>query len=132
MPGSAIEGDLQGSGAVSAEAGRQRVSVWIADDSPLQLEVARRALMPSCQVTAYADSLALLEDLNAGMFPDLLILDWQMPNLTGLEVCRFVRNSKDLAELPILVLTSWGADARAVEALAAGANDFLRIPFSPA
>jgi signal transduction histidine kinase len=134
MPENAIDRALQGSSGGEPPPGEQeqRVSVWIADDSPLQLEVARRALTPKCKVSAYADGLKLLEDLNSGLSPDVLILDWQMPDLTGLEVCRFVRNSKDLAELPILVLTSKGGDSMAVEALAAGANDFLRIPFSPA
>jgi signal transduction histidine kinase len=129
MPEIAIGRDLPGS---SGEQPEQRISVWIADDSPLQLEVARRALASKCRVSPYSDGLKLLEDLNSGLSPDVLILDWQMPDLTGLEVCRFVRGSKDLAELPILVLTSKGGDATAVEALAAGANDFLRIPFSPA
>src|SRR5690349_17415949 len=101
----------------SQNASGQQVTVWIADDSPLQLEAARRALATKCQVAAYADGLKLLEDLNAGLSPDVLILDWQMPDLTGIEVCRFVRGSKDLAELPILVLTSKGGDAMAVEAL---------------
>jgi signal transduction histidine kinase len=133
MPEGAIGRDLNGSAEVPSQAAReQRVSVWIADDSPLQLEVARRALAEKYNVTSYADGLELLEDLNSGLSPDVLILDCQMPDLTGLEVCRFVRNSKDLAELPILVLTSKGGDTMAVEALAAGANDFLRIPFSPA
>src|SRR4051812_1069954 len=97
--------DLPGS---SGEHPEQRISVWIADDSPLQLEVARRALASKCKVSPYSDGLKLLEDLNSGLSPDVLILDWQMPDLTGLEVCRFVRSSKDLAELPILVLTSKG------------------------
>ncbi|MEO8179610.1 MAG: ATP-binding protein [Deltaproteobacteria bacterium] len=133
MPGAAIGRGFPGSSGKPPQGAReQRISVWIADDSPLQLEVARRALAPKCNVSAYADGLKLLEDLNSGLAPEVLVLDWQMPDLTGLEVCRFVRSSKDLAELPILVLTSKGGDSMAVEALAAGANDFLRIPFSPA
>ncbi|MEY4546704.1 MAG: hypothetical protein RL685_2899 [Pseudomonadota bacterium] len=54
-----------------------------------------------------------------------------MPDLLGVDVCRFVRISKDAAELPILMLTCDGSENTVVDALSSGANDFLELPCSP-
>jgi signal transduction histidine kinase len=107
-----------------------RAAVWIVDDSPLQRELSRQALCVKYAVTVYANGPAMLEDLACSRTPDVLVLDWHMPEMSGIDVCRFVRGSKDLAELPILMLTSIGTSDTLLEALAAGANDFVRIPFS--
>ncbi len=73
----------------------------------------------------------MLEALASGTAPDVLVLDWHMPVLSGVDVCRFVRTSKDSAELPILILTSDGSEDVIIEALSSGANDFVRLPCSP-
>jgi signal transduction histidine kinase len=67
--------------------------------------------------------------LSSSTPPDLLILDWHMPNLSGLDCCRFVRATRDAGGLPILILTATGADYLA-EAFEAGANDFMHKPFA--
>ena len=59
----------------------------------------------------------------------MLVLDWHMPDMSGAEVCRFVRTQLDSARLPILVLTATSSEG-VLEALEAGANDFVGKPFS--
>ena len=104
-------------------------SVWIVEDSPLEAEMARRALASHHRVDLFADGESMLERIANGAHPDALVLDMQLPTLSGLEVCRFVRASFDETALPILMLTIEGQRSSILEALAAGANDYLTKPY---
>ncbi|MEY2932371.1 MAG: hypothetical protein RL033_3120 [Pseudomonadota bacterium] len=130
MSGTALDGRQQPS-TREVRPPPRRLSVWLVDDSPLQLEISRRALAPSYEVTTFTSGAAMLEKLASAEAPELLVLDWHMPDLLGVDVCRFVRTSKDSAELPILMLTCDGAENTVVDALSSGANDFLKLPCSP-
>lgn len=107
-----------------------RPVVWVVDDSHLQGEACREALSGSCDVAVFDGGAAMLETLALGQPPQLLVLDWHMPDMSGVDVCRFVRKALDAAQLPILILTAVGDDESLLEGLAAGANDFVRKPFS--
>lgn len=109
---------------------RERAGVWLVDDSPSQLEVCRAALAPLFQVSAFSSGGAALEQLDAGPLPEVIVLDWHMPDMSGIEVCRFIRGQFDLAELPVLIFTASGTGETLLEALAAGANDFVQKPVS--
>lgn len=63
--------------------------------------------------------------------PGLAILDWMMPGLEGLEVCRRVRSTPALRGLYIVLLTSRGERESVLQGLQAGANDYLTKPFDP-
>jgi signal transduction histidine kinase/DNA-binding response OmpR family regulator len=103
--------------------------VWVLEDSPLEAEMARRAIAPTHNVEIFADSPGMLERIANGARPDALVLDCQLPTLTGLEVCRFLREQLDEMELPILMLTVEGHRSDLVEGLVAGANDYLTKPY---
>lgn len=60
--------------------------------------------------------------------PDLIILDWMLPDMTGPEICRILRSRA--VELPILMLTGRSAPVDVAEGLASGADDYLAKPFS--
>jgi two-component system phosphate regulon response regulator PhoB len=62
--------------------------------------------------------------------PDLVLLDWMLPGVSGLEVCRRLRRGPDTAQLPILILTARGEEADKVRGLDTGADDFMSKPFS--
>lgn len=106
-----------------------RPEVWVVDDSPLQGQACRAALAARYEVALFDGGAALLEKLALGAPPALLVLDWHMPDMSGVDVCRFVRRSFDPARLPILILTATGTNESLLEGLAAGANDFVRKPF---
>jgi two-component system, OmpR family, phosphate regulon response regulator PhoB len=63
--------------------------------------------------------------------PDLLILDWMLPLVSGLEICRQLRRKPDTRELPIIMLTARGEEADRVRGLEVGADDYVAKPFSP-
>ena len=64
--------------------------------------------------------------------PDLLLLDWMLPQLSGLELCRRLRRRADTAHLPIIMLTARGEEPDRLRGLDTGADDFISKPFSPA
>jgi phosphate regulon transcriptional regulator PhoB len=63
--------------------------------------------------------------------PDLIILDLMLPGLSGLELCRNLRQRPETAQLPILMLTAKASEADRVVGLEMGADDYLTKPFSP-
>ena len=116
---------------VAALADRGRV--WILEDSPLEGEMARRALSATQDVDIFTDGSVVLERVASGtLLPDVIVLDWQLPGVSGLEVCRIIRAAHDGMSLPILMLTSQGDKSNVVEALAAGANDYVVKPYDMA
>lgn len=62
--------------------------------------------------------------------PDLLLLDWMMPGLSGIEICRRVRSREETARLPIILLTARGEESERVRGLQTGADDYVVKPFS--
>jgi len=63
--------------------------------------------------------------------PDLVILDWMLPSVSGLEVCRQLRRDPNLQQLPIIMLTARAEEDDRVRALDSGADDYVTKPFSP-
>jgi len=116
---------------MSAE-GAARASVWVVDDSTLEADLCRRALDDRYAVEVFSGGEAVLERLATGRQPDTLVLDWYMPDISGLEVCSFIRKSFDRAALPILVLTAAGHRDDLLAGLSAGANDYVHKPFDAA
>jgi DNA-binding response OmpR family regulator len=115
-----------------ADAARgQHGLIWLVEDSPLEAELACRALM-GFEIEVFHDGPAMLERRSTHGGPSVLILDGQLPGMSGLEVCRFLRASVDEVTLPILMLTVQGNKADIVEALSAGANDYLTKPYDAA
>ncbi|HTU62478.1 MAG TPA: response regulator, partial [Polyangiales bacterium] len=106
-----------------------RRSVWIVDDSRLDLERAARVLKRDYQIETFCDGSALLEHLATGNIPDVVVLDWVMPGISGVEVCRFLRDSATRQGLAILLLTAHRQTEQIVEGLDAGANDYLAKPY---
>lgn len=64
--------------------------------------------------------------------PDLILLDWMLPMLSGIEVCRQLRRRPQTAEVPIIMLTARGEEGDKIRGLECGADDYVTKPFSPA
>jgi two-component system phosphate regulon response regulator PhoB len=62
--------------------------------------------------------------------PDLVILDWMLPGLSGIELCRRLRARPETRQLPIIMLTARGEESERVRGLATGADDYIVKPFS--
>jgi two-component system, OmpR family, phosphate regulon response regulator PhoB len=62
--------------------------------------------------------------------PDLILLDWMLPGISGIEVCRLIRAKPESRDIPIIMLTARSEEAEKVRGLATGADDYLVKPFS--
>lgn len=106
----------------------RRTIVWLVDDDAVHAETCAALLADDHDVDVFADGAALLEALATSPRPDLILLDWHMPGMTGLEVCRRVRAEVGPLELPIAFVTASASQDNLQEGLAAGANDYVRKP----
>ncbi|MFP2905179.1 PAS domain-containing protein [Pyxidicoccus sp. 3LFB2] len=103
------------------------------DDSPLEARRVREVLEGSYAVAVFTDAATLLEGLiHREALPHLVLLDWHMPGVSGLEALTFLRERYDEVTLPVLVLTASRREEDLEAALSAGANDFLPKPFRDA
>ena len=106
--------------------------VLVVDDDPVVADlVAFRLGRMGLRVSVEADGeagLAAARELR----PDLVVLDWMMPRMNGLEVCRALREDPDagLAATPVLLLTAKAQEPDLERGFAAGATDFVAKPFS--
>ncbi len=73
------------------------------------------------------DAMVLVEEEK----PDLVILDWMIANLSGIEVCRRLRRKASTANLPIIILTARAEEGDRIRGLETGADDYITKPFSP-
>ncbi|HVL30480.1 MAG TPA: phosphate regulon transcriptional regulator PhoB [Sphingomicrobium sp.] len=102
----------------------------VEDDRPLAELVRFHFDRAGYDVTRTGDgeeALILAEEVR----PDLVILDWMIEGISGIEVCRRLRRRPATANLPIIMLTARGEENDRVRGLETGADDYLTKPFSP-
>lgn len=105
--------------------------IIIAEDDEIVSEVAREALTKAGHIVGVLDDGANALQAIKVKRPDLVILDCNMPALNGLLVLREIRNTVELANIPVLVLTG-RQSARDVDlAYNQGADDYMKKPFDP-
>ena len=103
----------------------------VEDEMPLQQLLAYNLQAAGFDVLQAFDgeeAVLLLEE-NA---PDLVLLDWMLPQLSGIELCRRIRKRPATANLPVIMLTARGEEADRLRGLETGADDFITKPFSTA
>ncbi|SNX88396.1 DNA-binding response OmpR family regulator [Streptomyces sp. TLI_55] len=102
--------------------------VVLADDDPKQADLIRRYLeREGHAVGVVHDGRAALDEIRRQL-PDLVVLDWMMPRVDGLDVCRVLRRESDV---PVLMLTARAEEDDLLLALDLGADDYMTKPFSP-
>jgi CheY-like chemotaxis protein/phosphoribosyl 1,2-cyclic phosphodiesterase len=117
----------KGVGTVSA-------TILLVDDDPDILRLLTMTLRPEgYRLLSASDGNAALEIARAER-PDLLLLDWNMPGRSGLEVCRALRaaSDPDLRDVPVVLLTAQVGAKDTAQGFAAGVTDYVTKPFKPA
>ncbi len=109
----------------------QRHSLLLVDDDPeiLTLLQAKLAKQPFELLTAVEGESVL--NIVRTQKPDLVILDVNLPGLSGLEVCRSLRADKDTRDIPIIILFGRSAEIDRILGLEFGADDYVTKPFNP-
>ena len=110
----------------------QRRTVWVVDDVAMEAEIARASVSEAFDTEVFHDPSAMIERLSQGAAPDAIVLDWQMPGITGVDVCRFLRADPSHKGIPVVLLTSQQRHEDIVEGLTAGADDYVTKPYDGA
>lgn len=105
--------------------------VLVADDDPDVLDLVRYRLERSGYAVATAVDGAEAVRLAGELSPALAVLDVMMPCLNGYEVTRRLRENPATAGIPVILLTAKAQEADVQEGFDAGADDYIRKPFSP-
>ncbi len=104
--------------------------ILVADDEPVNLQVlANQFSLRNYEVVPVSNGFEVLETVRREPDFDLILLDLMMPGLSGYEVCRKIRETHSLFDLPILILTAKNQPRDFLAGLEAGANDYLAKPF---
>jgi two-component system phosphate regulon response regulator PhoB len=106
-------------------------TILIVDDEQAIREMIATALeMAGYVAIEAADGQAALQVV-VDQRPDLILLDWMLPNQSGIELARRLKRDQMTAEIPIIMLTAKGEEDHKVKGLEAGADDYITKPFSP-
>jgi two-component system chemotaxis response regulator CheY len=103
--------------------------VWIVDDDEeMNRAIGLMLKMLDCEVTAFHNARSAAQVLLTGKRPALLILDINMPEVSGLDMLEFLRRRQEWKELPIVMLSSESADSMVDQALKMGADAYIMKP----
>jgi two-component system chemotaxis response regulator CheY len=116
----------------AAAAASQDLQVLVVDDSPVYRKLVEHALEGGPYSLLFAKSGREALELYARYLPALVITDWMMPDLSGLDLCQRLRADVHRGYTYIILLTSIAEKDNVVKGLAAGADDYLTKPFDPA
>ena len=106
-------------------------TILLVDDEPAQLELLRYNLEKAGFQTLQADNGRTAIELVEETAPDLVVLDWMMPEASGIDVCRELRARSATRLLPIILLSARGEEGDRALGLDTGADDYITKPFSP-
>lgn len=104
--------------------------ILVVEDEPSQREVMVYNLEAEGYRVTCADNgddamLVIAEDM-----PDVIVLDWMMPHLSGIEVCRQIKSNPDTRAIPVIMLSAKSEEADRVRGLETGADDYVVKPYS--
>lgn len=105
--------------------------ILIADDEPSICELVQLAMESAGHQVTLAANGYIAEQLIHKQRPDLLILDWMMPMLSGIDLTRKLKDDERTSDIPIILLTARAGEQDSVAGLNAGADDYVTKPFSP-
>ncbi len=106
-------------------------NILVVEDEPAIQELVALNLEQAGFGVSKAGSGEQAIDLVRAELPDLVVLDWMLPGMSGLEVARKLRADRRTADLPIIVLTARAGEQDKLSGLEGGADDYMVKPFSP-
>jgi two-component system phosphate regulon response regulator PhoB len=106
--------------------------ILIVDDEPFILMMLEdKFKRAGFGVIALNESTRALDVIRAER-PDIVLLDWMMPEVSGIEICKAVKSDPDLASIPVFMLTAKGQEEDERLGMRAGVDRYITKPFSPA
>lgn len=103
--------------------------VWIVDDDDEMSHAVKLMLrLLECEVRTFRNARSASKELLTGRRPDALLLDINMPEVTGIDMLEFIRMREELSELPVIMLSSETTDIQVDEAMDLGATGYIFKP----
>ena len=104
-------------------------TVWIVDDDEEMTHALQLMLrLVECEALGFPDARSTVQALLAGKHPDLMLLDINMPEVSGMDLLEFLRRRKEWKNLPILMLSTEAADVTVDKAMKLGADGYITKP----
>lgn len=110
-----------------------KLRILVVDDAKFIRDLVQKTLRneyPQIEVTEAVDGRKAQSILQRNSF-DMVLCDWEMPEMSGIELLQWVRSHEPLKEQPFILITSLDQKENVVEALKAGVNDYVTKPFTP-
>lgn len=105
------------------------IKVWIIDDDQEMTEAIGLMLrLLDCEPISFYDARSAVDRLVAGARPDLVLLDINFPEVSGLDMLEYLRRNKEWKDLPVIMLSSETADTVVDQAIAMGADGYIMKP----
>ena len=106
-----------------------KTRILLIEDDPALRKLLKEALPESIFLIDTAETGREGLEVIVKRKPDLILLDWNLPDLNGFEVCKYIKHNKDCAHIPIIMVTAYAELNRKVSALDVGADDYITKPF---
>ena len=101
----------------------------IEDEEPLAMLLSYNLEKEGFDVATVSNGLHAVSEIEK-LMPSVIILDWMLPEISGIEICKMVRSKADIKNIPIIMLTAKGQEEDKIKGLSAGADDYVTKPFS--
>jgi len=101
----------------------------IEDEEALSLLLTYNLEKEGYEVVAVTNGLNAVAEVERRL-PSVIILDWMLPEISGIEICKLIRSKPDIKSIPIIMLTAKSQEEDKIKGLSAGADDYVTKPFS--
>ncbi len=101
----------------------------IEDEEPLAMLLSYNLEKEGFDVATVNNGLNAVSEIER-LMPSVIILDWMLPEISGIDICKMVRSKADIKSIPIIMLTAKGQEEDKIKGLSAGADDYVTKPFS--
>jgi len=110
----------------------RNIKILVVDDAPMIRRILKNLLkeMGFTNIDEAEDGMVALQKLRSQKF-DFVITDWNMPNLTGIELVQEIRKDPNLKQIPIMMVTAEAKKENIILALKSGVNNYIVKPFTP-
>jgi two-component system phosphate regulon response regulator PhoB len=106
-------------------------TILVVEDEPAIVELLSVNLGFAGHKVLVAENAEIAQSIVEGQLPDLILLDWMLPGMSGVRYARKLRTDERTKEIPIIMLTARTDEGDKVEGLETGADDYITKPFSP-
>lgn len=101
----------------------------IEDEEPLAMLLSYNLEKEGYEVATVSNGLNAISEIER-LMPSVILLDWMLPKISGVEICKLVRSKPDIKNIPIIMLTAKSQEEDKIKGLGAGADDYVTKPFS--